>query len=258
MRPLKIIAENRFVLRNFIARDLKVKYRGTVLGYLWSLLEPMSLVAIYYFLFDVIARVDEPGYALIVVLGVLPFNLFSGIVNAGAAALSSNASLIRRVYIPREIFIYAIVGSSVIVFLLSMLSVIPFLFVYRVVPGWRMVLFPFASVLMIMFATGISFFVACVNALYRDVGYVIRVTLRILFYGSPLIYPITRVPEEILPYYLLNPLSLYISLGRTAVMNQPIAFGNDYLAYAIGIAVFTFIGGAMYFSKYERKAVKFL
>ncbi|MEQ8273771.1 MAG: ABC transporter permease [Deltaproteobacteria bacterium] len=255
---LRVIQENQYVLENFIKRDLKVKYRGTLLGYLWSLLEPLSLVGIYYFLFDVIARVDEPGYALIVILGVLPYNLFGAIVQAGAVSLTSNASLIRRVYIPREVFVYAHVGSNLVVFGLSMFAVVPFLFVYEAVPGWRIIFFPIAALLITLFATGIAFFVACVNALYRDVGYVIRVTLRLLFYGSPLIYPITRVPEEILGVYLLNPLSIYISLGRSAVMNEPYAFSDLYMAYGVGIAILTFVGGALYFKKYEKKAVKFL
>ncbi len=255
---LRVIQENQYVLENFIKRDLKVKYRGTLLGYLWSLLEPLSLVGIYYFLFDVIARVDEPGYALIVILGVLPYNLFGAIVQAGAVALTANASLIRRVYIPREVFVYAHVGSNCVVFALSMFAVVPFLFLYEVVPGWRLVFFALAAVLIVLFATGIAFFVACVNALYRDVGYVIRVTLRLLFYGSPLIYPISRVPEEYLGIYLLNPLSVYLSLGRSAFMNQPFPFDELYLIYGIVVAIATFFGGALYFRKYEKKAVKFL
>lgn len=255
---LRVIQENQYVLENFIKRDLKVKYRGTLLGYLWSLLEPLSLVGIYYFLFDVIARVDEPGYALIVILGVLPYNLFGGIVNAGAVALTANAALIRRVYIPREVFVYAHVGSNIIVFVLSMFAVVPFLFVYDVVPGWRIVFFPLAAVLIILFATGIAFFAACVNVLYRDVGYVIRVVLRLLFYGSPLIYPISRVPADFLGIYLLNPLSVYISMGRSAIMNQPFPFDVAYVAYGVVMAFVTFAGGAYYFTRYEKKAVKFL
>ena len=248
----------RYVLWNFVARDLKVKYRGTLLGYLWSLLEPLSLVLVYYFVFEVIARRGGPGYPLIVVLGVLPYNLMGTIVQAGATALTSNAALIRRVYLPREVFVLSAVASNLVVFGLSMLAVVPFMIFYGVVPGWRLVYLPLATMEMALFATGLGLVVACANALFRDITYVIRVVLRLFFYGSPTIYTIAMVPDDLRGLYVLNPVAVYLSTLRNGVMNEPLPFGPGPALFAGAVAVVVFMAGLHLFQRWQAKAVKFL
>ena len=128
----RTVVRHHHVLVNFVLRDLKVKYRGTVLGYLWSLLEPLSLVLIYWFVFVVIARRGGPDYPLVVILGVLPFQFFNTVVASGAASLTANASLIRRVWLPRELFVIGTALSSLVVLGLSLLVCVPFLLLYQV------------------------------------------------------------------------------------------------------------------------------
>ena len=256
---LNMLRSQRHVLRNFVSRDLKVKYRGTLLGYLWSLLEPMSLVLVYYFVFEIIAQRGGPGYPLIVVLGVLPYNLMGSIVQSGATALTSNAALIRRVHLPREVFVLSAVASNLVVFLLSMLSVVPFMIYYQVLPGWRLLAYlPLATLLMALFATGIALLAACANALFRDITYVIRVILRLFFYGSPTIYTVAMVPEHLHGLYLLNPVAIYLSLVRNGVMNTPLPFGLQYVALAMAAALIIFVVGLELFGRWQSKAVKYL
>lgn len=259
---LSHLREHRFVLQNFISRDLKVKYRGTVFGYLWSLLEPLSLVLVYYFVFAVIARRGGDGYPLIVALGVFSYNFMASVVQGGAGALVANRALIRRVYMPREVFVFSQVGSNVVVFFLNLVAVIPFMIYYEVVPGWRMLYFPIAALLMVSFATGLALIVACANAVYRDIGYVIRVMVRLFFYGTPTIYPLSMVqeavPELIYEVYLLNPVTVYIALTRNAVMNQPLPFEMRHALVAGVVAVSALAFGAVLFTRWEKKAVKYL
>ena len=256
------LREHRFVLQNFITRDLKVKYRGTAFGYVWSLLEPLSLVLVYYFVFEVIARRGGEGYPLVVALGVFSYNFMSALVQAGAAALVSNASLIRRVYLPREIFVFSQVGSNVVMFGLNLVAVVPFMLYYQVVPGWRIVLLPLAALMMTLFATGIALVAACANAVYRDVGYVIRVVVRLFFYGAPTIYPLSMVKNALSPavyeLYLLNPVTVYIALTRDAVMNQPFPFEARHVLVAGLFAVASFVLGLSVFTRWEKRAVKYL
>ena len=255
---LTTLRSQRHVLRNFVARDLKVKYRGTVLGYLWSLLEPMSLVLVYYFVFEIIAKRGGPGYPLIIVLGVLPYNLLGSIIQAGATSLTNNAALIRRVYLPREVFVFSSVASNVVFFGLSLLAVIPFMVAYQTMPGWRLIYVPFATLLMAMFATGIALAVACANALFRDVTYVIRVVLRLFFYGSPTIYTVAMVPDDLRPFYALNPVAIYLSLVRNGVMNTAPPFGPEHVLASAISALVVFWGGYALFQRWQAKAVKFL
>jgi ABC-type polysaccharide/polyol phosphate export permease len=256
------LREHRYVLQNFISRDLKVKYRGTAFGYIWSLLEPLSLVLVYYFVFEVIAKRGGEGYPLVVALGVFSYNFMSALVSGGAAALVANAPLIRRVYLPREVFVFAQVGSNVVVFLLNLLAAVPFLLYYQVMPGWRIVFLPLAAVLMTLFATGIALVASCANAVYRDVGYVIRVAVRLFFYGAPTIYPLAMVQDALPPLayelYLLNPITIYIALARDAVLNQPFPFEARHILVAAAAAVGSLLLGLTIFARWEKRAVKYL
>ncbi len=255
---LNTLRTRHHVLRNFVARDLKVKYRGTILGYLWSLLEPLSLVLVYYFVFEVIAQRGGAGYPLTVILGVLPYNLMGAIIQGGAGALTTNAPLIRRVYLPREVFVLSTVASNLVIFGLSMVSVIPFMLYYQVLPGWRLVYLPLATLMLAMFATGIAFVVACANAQFRDINYVIRVLLRLAFYGSPTIYTVAMVPERIRSVFLLNPVATCVSMIRNGVLNTALPFDASYMALAAGISLATLLGGFAVFERWQAKAVKFL
>ncbi len=250
------------MLQNFITRDLKVKYRGTLFGYLWSLLEPLSLVLVYYFVFAVIAKRGGEGYPLIVALGVFAYSFMSAVVQAGAVALVSNAALIRRVYMPREIFVVSQVGSNLVVFLLNLVAVIPFMIYYEVVPGWRLVFLPLVVLMMVVFSTGLALMAACANTIYRDVGYVIRVIVRLMFYGTPTIYPLAMVQKSIsgplYELYMLNPVTIYIAIVRNSVMNQPIPMELRHGVVAGIIALATLLLGGMLFTRWENNAVKYL
>lgn len=249
---------HKYILWNFVTRDLKVKYRGTVLGYLWSLLEPLSLVAIYYFVFVVIARRGGDDYPAMVIAGVLAYNLMSSVIQSGSTALTGSAALIRRVYIPREIFVLSQLGTSLVVYFLSLLVVIPFMLIYDITPGWRLVFLPLAVVLISAFATGIALVAACANAIYRDVNYVLRVALRLFFYCSPIIYTVEMVPEHIRELYLLNPTAVYLSMARNALLNRPMPFDPEHALLATAVALFSLFTGWLVFRRWERRAVKFL
>lgn len=250
--------EHPYVLRNFIARDLKVKYRGTVLGYLWSLLEPMSLVLVYYFVFVIIAQRGGPTYPLTVILGVLPYTFFSSVVTGGAGALYANRGLIRRVYLPRELFVLGHLGSQLVVLLLSLLAVIPFLIAYRVVPDGRVLLLLPALVGLAALAAGLALVLCCANVLYRDVGYLLRVVLRLGFYASPVIYPLALVPEDIRGWYLLNPVAVWITMIRSGLTAEPIHIPMGPLALSFGIGLGVLLAGAALFQRWQARAVKYL
>lgn len=255
---LNNIRRHHHVLRNFILRDLKVKYRGTVFGYLWSLLEPLSLVAIYWFVFVVIARRGGPDYPLVVILGVLPFQFASTVISSGTGALVANASLIRRVYLPRELFVVGMVGSNLFTLGLSLLVSVPFVVAYDVSPGPRLALLIPGVLLLAGLATGIALILACANAIYRDVAYVVKVVLRLAFYASPVIYSVEMVPEALRPTYLANPFAVLLELIRSAVMNRPLPFSSLHLASAVAVSFLALVLGARLFQRWQAKAVKFL
>lgn len=252
------VSRYRWVLSNFVSRDLRVKYRGTVAGYLWTLLEPLALLATYYFVFVIIAERGGSTYPLIVLLGVLPYNLFSAIVSGSAVSLVGNSALIRRVYIPRELFVVSAIASNVIIFLLSLLVVIPFLAYYRITPTWSLLLLPAGIMLIALFSAGIGLIASCANVVYRDVAYLIAVLLRVVFYGSPVIYSLDMVPEKLREVYLLNPLAVYLTMIRSSLLPENASLSAGQVALATAVAVIIFAVGCAVFARYERRVVKYL
>ena len=258
LRLFAITQKHRHVLSNFVSRDLTIKYRGTVAGYLWSLLEPLSMVAVYYFIFGVIAKRGDSDFPLIVILGLLPWNYFNALIMGGANALRANSGLVLRVHLPRETYILANAATALVVMGLSFLVVIPFMFIWDVVPGWRIVFFPLSIVLLTMCALGIGLVVSCLNVIYRDFSYLLQVIFRFLFYFSATIYPVSMVPEKIQFYFLFNPIALCLSMGRNGIMNRPMPFELVHVGSAVTLAIITFLIGVYYFPRLEAKAVKYL
>jgi ABC-type polysaccharide/polyol phosphate export permease len=241
-----------------VVRDLKIKYRGSVFGYLWSLLEPLSSVAIYYFLFVVLAKTGGREFVLIVLLGILPWNFFSGVVHASTNALRANADLVLRIALPREIYVIAAAASQLVVLTLSMLVAIPMLFVFDSSVGPLLLAWPIAILLIACIAVGIGLFVACANAIYRDVGYLVGVLLRMGLYASAAVYPVALVPEKVREVFLLNPMAVLIELARGAVLGNTGSLAPRHLAWSAGCAALVLMAGVRLFPRLERRAVKFL
>jgi ABC-2 type transport system permease protein len=258
LRLIATIREHRWVIANFVARDLKVKYRGTLLGYVWSLLEPAAMAMIYWFIFVVLVQRGDPDFVLIVLLGLLPWTFFSSFLTGSTNALRSNAALIRRAQIPREVYIVSALATNLVVLLLNMLAVIPFLVVYRVVPGPQIVLWPAAILMLAMIAFGIGLVTACANVMFRDVTYVLSVLLRLGMYLSAAVYPVSMVPEEFQHSFLFNPLALCLSMARDAVLNEPLPFDIVHVITAALFSLSVLVAGTFIFFRWEKKAVKFL
>jgi ABC-2 type transport system permease protein len=258
LRLLTTIREHRWVIANFVARDLKVKYRGALLGYLWSLLEPAAMAMIYWFIFVVLVQRSENDFVLIVLLGLLPWTFFSSFLTGCTNALRSNAALIRRVQIPREVYILSALATNVVVLLLNMLAVIPFLIAYRVAPGPQILLWPMAILMLAMIAFGVGLVTACANVMFRDVTYVLSVLLRLGMYLSAAVYPVSMVPVEFRRAFLFNPLALCLSMGRDAVLNKPLPFELVHVLSALLFSIVVLLAGTFIFFRWETKAVKFL
>lgn len=255
---LRHIALHRYVLLNFVRRDIKVKYRGTFLGYLWTLLEPLALVAVYYFVFVVIARRGDDRYVLVVSLGLLPWIFFSAVITQSATALTGNASLIRRVPIPREIYVVAALLSNFVVLLLSMLALVPVLYVLDLSLTPRVLLWPVAMTLLGAIALGIGLVISCLNVIFRDVSYLIRVALRLGLYCSAVIFPVTMVPERFRDLFLLNPLAVCLAMGRDAFLGGELELTPFQWGWTVCLCLGSVVVGAALFGRLERHAVKFL
>ena len=255
---LSNLNKNRNLLKNLVSRDFKVNYHGHVLGYFWSLLEPLALTGIFFLVFIILRGDSDTLLPLKIMIGILIFNSFSRTLSSCTACLVSNASLIQQVYFPREIFPTAIAGFRFISLILSMTIVIPYMIFEGIQPTMTILLLPLAMVSAILLAQGIGMMTASIQVRIRDTKQVVDLILRAAFFLSGVFFGAEHIPPEYLDIFLLNPVAVYIEMARAAILGDMALLTWIQIIRALGISVLAFLLGSIIFLKSERKAVKFL
>jgi ABC-2 type transport system permease protein len=242
-------------LRLLTLRDLKVRYATSALGYFWSILDPLLMSLIYWFIFtQVFSRsVGEEPYIVFLLCALLPWVWFNGAVLDSTKAFLRDVKLVRSISMPRWIWVARIVLSKGIEFLLSLPVLAAFALFSGVSVGWQIVLFPAGVLLLGVLILGIGLLVAPLVVFFRDFERASRLILRVLFYGSPIIYGAADLPEFAQPLAWINPLSGIFSLFRAgffpdqlnwALVGSSLAITAAILA--LGITVFRrSVGGVL-------------
>ncbi|HET7310531.1 MAG TPA: ABC transporter permease [Mycobacteriales bacterium] len=224
------------VLYELIARGLKVQYRESFLGYAWSLLEPALLVVVYWLVFGRVARFGMPHYPLFIASAIMPWMFFNGTLSQAANSLRSNSGLVRTVTLPREIYPLAAVGEQGAEYLFSLPVVFLVGALYGVMPSRYVLMLPLVIVVEVILVTGLGLMLAALNALLRDVSKILRVSLRVLFYLSPVLYPSTRLHGVGAKLFQLNPLVGILQLNRAVWYPTQIPAGTLMSQFMISIA----------------------
>ncbi|WP_046469761.1 ABC transporter permease [Allosalinactinospora lopnorensis] len=264
--------QNRKVVGLLVRRDLKVKYQQSILGYAWSMLEPLAMAGVYFFVFGLIFNTnrgvpggDEApgGYLLFLISGLLPWLWFSAGFSEAPRALITHSKLITTMKVPREIFPFSVVATKFVDYLFTW----PVLLVFVFFLGGRTTLegvflwLPLAIVVQFAFTLGVTLLLASINVLVRDVERIVRILNRVLFYASAIIIPSTLVlesdtfPEWFKTLYALNPL-LGIFKMHHAVWFPADAPDAFILSATIGGAILMLIIGYTTFRRLETSVLK--
>jgi len=238
-------------------RDLRVRYSTSALGYVWSILDPLLMAGIYYFVFVVIfqrQRVGEDPYIVFLLAALLPWMWFNGTVSDCTRAFLREAKLIRSTTIPRTIWVNRIVLSKGIEFIASL----PVLAIFAIAFGAQLnldiVFFPLAVVLQAILTVGVGMIVAPLVVFFRDLERAVKLILRLLFYASPIVYGTQAVPESIRSLTMLNPLSGIFSLYRSMFFPHELNWTAVGLAAIISLILLAV--GIWVFSRTERAVLK--
>jgi ABC-2 type transport system permease protein len=259
----KVLKKYRYsliLLRELVITDFKLRYQGSVLGYLWALLRPLFLFAILYVFFVYVLNigrgVEHWGAALL--LGVVLWNFFSEVVNEGLKSVVSSGGIIRKINFPKYIVVVATSISAVINLLINLVVVAVFAALNGVELSMGLLLIPLLILELYIFALGLAFLLGAMNVKFRDVGYIWQIVSQALFYGSAIMFPINRVVEashDAAVLLLLNPLSQVIQDTRHFAISDTIATvstltNSPLLVIApIVITVATFVIGSLFFRK---------
>lgn len=249
---LRDLWAHRELLYFLIMRDTKVRYKQSVLGVFWVILQPLMMTVIFTIFLGYLTRVPTNGipYPLLVYVGLLPWTFFSGAVNSSGNSLVGNANLITKVYFPRLIVPTAAVGARLVDFAVGFVILIGIMAYYRVVPGWNMVLLPVLIVLVTLLALGVSLLFSALNVKYRDVGSVLPVLITLGMWVSPVMYPVSLVPPQWQSLYILNPLVGIIDGFRASILGQP--FNWMALGISIGFTIVMLVFSAYIFRRVEK------
>ncbi len=258
----------RFIIKNFVKRDLRVKYRQSVLGFFWTFLKPLCIFLIINFIFSLFFRFEvETRYSFFLLISLFPWLFFQGALSEGTFSILSNSNLIKKVAFPREIIPTSFCLSSFIHFLLSYSVILLLVLVVTQNATLRILaIIPFLLLLFLL-TVGLSLLLAPLNVFFRDVGHSLEVFLMLLFYVTPIFYPLDLVyremqnqnwPEILFYIYISNPLTYIITSLRMSVLypQDPfIELGTTpyflYSCFSIGLIFLIFYAGIFVFQKVE-------
>ena len=222
----RILWQNRSLLWQMTKRNIGTRYRGSLLGLVWSFMHPLLMLVVYTFVFSVVFKAkwgvtNQEGrgsFAVIMFCGMMLYSLFAESISLSSTTVVSNQNLVKKVIFPLEILPMTCVCTTyilglawIILLLLGSYFILGFI-------GWTMLLLPLVILPCIIFTTGIAFFVAALGVYVRDTQYALGIILQILFFATPIFYPVSAVPEKMRGILMWNPLSVFIEQARNVFL----------------------------------------
>lgn len=251
---LLAVVSFRELLRNLILKELKLRYRRSVLGFLWTMLNPLLMMVVITVAFSTIMKFSMAHFSIFLLTALLPWIMFMQATTGALRSIVDNAHLIHKVYVPKAIFPLAVVGSSLVNFFLSLIPLFVLMVALGVPIRPAVLVLPLAIVILTIFATGTALIFSCLNVFYRDFTHMTEVLLNALFYATPIIYPLHVLPSSYHPYFKLNPMYHVLQCFR-----EPLYEGVVPSALTFGIAGLTavslFVVGWVFFQRYEHDFV---
>ncbi|MEJ7820748.1 MAG: ABC transporter permease [Chitinophagaceae bacterium] len=234
-------------------RDIKVRYKQTVIGAAWSIIRPLLTTIIFTLVFSKIAKLQNPGaapYALMVFAGMLPWQFFSNALSESSNSLIGNANLITKVYFPRMIIPASSVITSMVDLGISFIIMLGMFIWFQFIPSWHIIFLPLFVIMAFLCSFGVGLYLTAVNVKYRDFRYIIPFIVQFGLYITPVGFNSAVVPEKWKFWYALNPMVGVIDGFRWCILGDPMQWTSFFLSLFI-IVMFLWLG-VVYFRKMER------
>ncbi len=234
-------------------RDVKVRYKQTVLGATWAFIQPFLKMVVFSVIFGGLAQIDSEGfpYPVFVYAGLLPWQFFASSLSRSSQSVVGSANLVKKVAFPRLIIPLSSVGACLMDFAISFVILFGLMFYYHVLPTWNILMVAPLIILTIMVALGVGTLLSALNVAFRDFRYVIPFLIQIWMFLTPVIYPVKMIPEGFRWLISVNPMSGIVDAWRAALLGKPFEWGQ--LGISVGVGVFVLVLGLMYFRKLERE-----
>jgi lipopolysaccharide transport system permease protein len=250
---LKELWDFRELLFFFTWRDVAVRYKQTVLGASWAIIQPVMTMIIFSIIFGRLAKLPSDGipYPIFSYTALLPWQLFSSGVSSASMSLIGNQNMITKTYFPRLILLISTVVSGLVDFALSFLVLLVMMVFYKISFSWRILVLPLFILLALITALAVGMWLAVFNVRYRDVKYITSFLMQFWQYATPIAYSITLIPIQWRTIYGLNPMTGVIGGFRWAMLGQSFDLGPIVIASVI-VVILLFLGGLVYFQGMEK------
>jgi len=233
-------------------RDIIVRYKQTVFGYLWAILRPVTTMIVFVVVFEKIARMPSGGvpYPILVYVALLPWQFFSNAFSESSNSMVGNANLLTKIYFPRLIMPASTVIVALVDFFIAFMVLVVLMFSYRYAPSWHILTLPFFILLAFLTAMGAGLYITALNVKYRDFRIVVPFVVQFGLYISPVGFSSSVVPEHWRLLYAVNPMVGVIDGFRWAILGQPLDISAFVFSLCVSVGLFVF--GLWYFRKTEK------
>jgi len=249
---IREIVEYREMLRNLVHKELRARYKGSALGFMWTFFHPLLLLIIYSFVFSFIMRVQMENYSLYLFAGLLPWTFHITSLTMGTNAIVGNSNLITKIYFPREILPLSVVLANMFNYLLSLPILIGALIYLDWDIGLSLLAFPLVLLIQTLMITGLTLIVSAVNVFFRDLEHLLSVLLTGWFFLCPIVYPISMIPEDYVGIYTtVNPVTPLIIAYTDIFYYSRFPEWSNLLAIT-GFAIIIFAIGFILFNRLQK------
>jgi homopolymeric O-antigen transport system permease protein len=256
---LSSVWHHRQLLYFFFWRDVKVRYKQTAIGAGWAILQPLTTMTIFTVIFGHLAKIPSDGfpYAVFAYTGLLPWTFFAASLTRCSASVVGDGNLVSKVFFPRLIMPLAGPLSGLVDFAIGLVILGGLMGWYGLRPSWALLALPLFLLLAVVTALAVGLFLAALNVRYRDVGYTVPFVIQIWMYMSPIVYPVSLVPERWRLLYSLNPMAGVIEGFRWALLGKA---GPDLTAMLVStVVIVTLLGaGVVFFKRHEPTFADFI
>lgn len=254
---VKLFGKYRFLIRQLVSRDFKIKYKRSVLGALWSFVNPLLMMSVQYFVFSTIFKADITNYPVYLLAGIVLFNFFSESTNISLYAVTGNAGLITKVYVPKYIYPVSKVVSTGINLLVSLLPLLIMCLAtgVKITKAWLLI--PFDLLLLLVFCIGIGFILSAVMVFFRDMQFIWSVFCMVFTYATPIFYPESILPDTFKGVLAVNPMYHFIQFFRKIILEGISPQPRDYLVCTL-IAAASILAGFFVFRKTQDQFIFYI
>jgi lipopolysaccharide transport system permease protein len=254
LEKIKLIFEKKSLIWILAVMDLKLRYRNSILGFLWSILEPLFMLLVLYVVFNYILRSDIQNYPLFLLIGIIFWNTFSRGTSMGSNSILARSGIVMTIPLPKIALPFSSVVTSFLMLFFELIIFVVFVIGFQFYPPFSIVYLPLAFVPLFILTLGMSLSLSVLNVMYRDVSYIWTIILQAGFFLTPIIYKMNILPETLQNILIFNPMSHIVIwvqdltiFGKTPSMES--------ITYTFGSSIIILIIGLVTFSKLQNKMV---